>query len=114
MFATSAAWANVLSIAYPQNVRAVVLFYGAYAPDFTRATAAYLGHFAEVDEWEPREGVDELRAALEAAGRPVTFHFYPGTGHWFFEPDRPDAYQPEAAQLAWDRTLAFLAEQLHS
>ena len=42
------------------------------------------------------------------AGRPVTFHRYSGTGHWFFEPDRPQAYNQEAASLAWDRTLAFL------
>jgi carboxymethylenebutenolidase len=111
-FSFGAAWATVLSTVYPQDVRAVVLFYGAYAPDLTRATASYLGHFAEVDDWEPREGVEELKAALEAAGRVVTFHTYPGTGHWFFEPDRPDAYNREAAQLAWDRTLAFLKEHL--
>ncbi len=108
-----AAWANVLSAqVYPQDVRAVVLFYGAYAPDFSRATASYSGHFGEVDEWEPREGVDEMRAAIESAGRPVTFYFYEGAGHWFMEPDRPDAYKPEAARLAWERTLAFLREQL--
>jgi carboxymethylenebutenolidase len=35
-----------------------------------------------------------------------------GTGHWFFEPDRSDAYNEEAATLAWDRTLAFLESTL--
>ena len=111
-FSFGAAWATVLAKLFPRDMRAVVLFYGAYAPDLAPATAAFLGHFAEVDEWEPREGVEELRAALQAAGRPATFYFYEGTGHWFFEPDRPDAYKPEAAMLAWDRTLAFLGEQL--
>ena len=43
-----------------------------------------------------------------AAGRKVTFHRYPGTGHWFFEPDRVDAFNPEAARIAWERTLSFL------
>jgi carboxymethylenebutenolidase len=52
--------------------------------------------------------VDELEHSLKQAGRSVTFYQYAGTGHWFFEPDRMDAYQPEAATLAWERTLAFL------
>ena len=30
------------------------------------------------------------------------------TGHWFFEPDRADAFDQAAADLAWERTLAFL------
>ncbi|MGD2047961.1 MAG: dienelactone hydrolase family protein [Chloroflexota bacterium] len=40
----------------------------------------------------------------------VCWSFTPGggCGHWFFEPDRPQAYNPAAASLAWDRTLAFL------
>ena len=45
-------------------------------------------------------------------GGKSTFHTYPGTGHWFFEADRPDAFHPEAANLAWDRTLAFLSTKL--
>jgi carboxymethylenebutenolidase len=111
-FSFGAAWASVLAAMRPANVTAVVLFYGAYAPDLRPATAAFLGHFAENDLYEPREGMEELQAALKALGRPATFYIYEGTGHWFFEPDRPDAYDPKAAQLAWERTLAFLAEHL--
>jgi carboxymethylenebutenolidase len=107
-----AAWASVLAAMRPANVAAVVLFYGSYAPDLTTMRAAFLGHFAENDAYEPREGMEELQAALKAAGRHATFYVYEGTTHWFFEPDRPEAYNPEAAQLAWERTLAFLAEQL--
>jgi carboxymethylenebutenolidase len=86
----------------------VVLFYGTGGGDFSSSKAAYLGHFAENDEYEPQANVDELEASLKSAGRPVTFHRYSGAGHWFFEPDRPQAYHPAAASLAWDRTLAFL------
>jgi carboxymethylenebutenolidase len=111
-FSFGGAWASVLAAIRPANVAAVVLFYGAYAPDLTPATAAFLGHFAENDLYEPREGMEELQAALKAVGRPATFYTYDGTMHWFFEPDRPEAYNPAAAQLAWERTLAFLAEQL--
>ncbi len=93
------------------HVRSVVVFYGSYpgdADDFRSSKASFLGHFAESDPFEPREGVDSLEQAIKIAGRPVTFHHYPGTGHWFFEPDRTDAYNKPAADLAWSRTLAFL------
>lgn len=111
-FSMGAAWAAELARLRPGTARAVVMHYGAWAPDLSKAHAAFLCHFCEEDEWEPRENVEELRKALETAGRPATFHFYPNTGHWFMESNRPDAYNAEAAELAWQRTLAFLAEQL--
>ncbi len=107
-FSLGAFYALDLSVSAPELVHSVVLFYGAGDGDFSRARAAYLGHFAENDPYEPQAGVDALEEALKQAGRPVTFYRYSGTGHWFFEPDRPDAYDPAAASLAWERTLAFL------
>ncbi len=111
-FSFGAAYALLLSTLRPDAVAAVVVFYGTYIPDFSGAKAAYLGHFSPQDEYEPREGIEALQAALSEAGRPVSFYFYPGTTHWFMEEDRPDAYRAEAASLAWQRTLAFLGEQL--
>lgn len=107
-FSLGAYYALQLSAADPDHIRAVVIFYGTGGTRFSASRAAYLGHFAESDEFEPRENVDYLEQLLTQAGRPVTFYHYPGTGHWFFEPDRPQAYHPMAADLAWDRTLAFL------
>ena len=106
-FSLGAYFALDLSTTDPERVRAVVLFYGTGPADFAASRAAYLGHFAENDEFEPKAEVDKLEAALRRAGRPVTFHRYSGTGHWFFERDRPQ-FNAEAASLAWDRTLAFL------
>jgi carboxymethylenebutenolidase len=97
-----------LSVSAPELIRSVVLFYGTGGGELSRSRAEFLGHFAENDPFEPRSSVDELEEALKSAGRPVTFYQYSGTGHWFFEPDRSEAYNPEAASLAWDRTLAFL------
>jgi carboxymethylenebutenolidase len=107
-FSLGAFFALELSVTAPELVRSVVVFYGTRPGDYSRSEADYLGHFAEVDEYEPDSAVDELRAALRRAGRPVTFYRYPGTGHWFFESDRPSAFREAAATLAWDRTLAFL------
>ena len=91
-------------------VRKVVILYGTGDADYSTSHAAYLGHFAADDDFEPRPYVDGMEEAIRSAGRAVTFHHYPNTGHWFFEPDRSDAYNEPAAALAWERTLAFLKE----
>jgi len=110
-FSLGAYYALDLSAADPEHIRSIVIFYGTqgdFFSDFSSSKADYLGHFAENDQYESQSNVNNLEARLSGAGRPVTFYIYPGTGHWFFEPDRPQAYNQAAASLAWDRTLAFL------
>lgn len=111
-FSLGAYFALDASNAAPEHVRAVAAFYGTGAFEYDRAQAAYLCHFAENDPYEPVENVAALTQVLKQAGRPATIHTYPGTGHWFFEPDRVDAYNAEAATQAWDRTLEFLKREL--
>lgn len=107
-FSLGAYLALDLSASGSEEIGSVVVFYGTGPTDYSRSRAAYLGHFAENDDFEPQSEVDKLEVSLRTAGRPVTFHRYPGTGHWFFEPDRKDAFNQAAASLAWDRTLTFL------
>jgi carboxymethylenebutenolidase len=107
-FSLGAYYALDLAASDPEHVKFVILFYGTGGGDFSTSKAAYLGHFAEDDEFEPPSNMDALEKVLREAGCPVTFHRYPGTGHWFFEPDRTLAYNKTAAELAWERTLAFL------
>jgi carboxymethylenebutenolidase len=111
-FSAGAAWALLLSVLKPEAVEAVVSFYGTGEADYSGARAAYLGHYAGVDEWEPTDQVQGTEAALRTAGREVTFHTYPGVGHWFFEEDRLGYYDAEAAGLAWERTVGFLRRRL--
>ncbi len=114
-FSMGASWALWLSSQRPSDVKAVVVFYGAYAEpswEFSKSQASYLGHFSPEDEWEPTEGVRSLEDKIRKAHRPVTFHFYPGAKHWFIEDNQPAAYNREAAGLAWTRTLDFLKATL--
>jgi carboxymethylenebutenolidase len=111
-FSLGAAWSIAASLARPEQIAAVTLFYGSAPADFSTAHAAYLGHFAPGDPWEPDEGVTGMESAMRAAGRDVTLCWYPGAGHWFFEDDRPDAYVDDAATLAWERTIAFFRQHL--
>jgi len=110
-FSLGAYYALDLAATDPERIRSVVLFYGTGDGDFSHSKAAYLGHFAVNDPYEPAPGVKALENSLREAGRPVTFYTYEGTGHWFFEPDRVDAYNPGAAELAWERTVGFLREE---
>jgi carboxymethylenebutenolidase len=111
-FSLGAYFALDLSVTDPDHIRAVVVFYGTRAGDYTASRADYLGHFAEADEYESESDINSLEESLRAAGRPVTFYRYPGTGHWFFEPDRTEAFKQVAAALAWERTLTFLRSSL--
>lgn len=106
-FSLGAFWALCLD----EHVGAIVVFYGLGDPQYFSADAPVLGHFAEQDEWEPLDSVRSFEAALTAAGKQVEFHVYPGTGHWFFEKDRPE-YDENAAEAAYARTVTFLREQL--
>jgi carboxymethylenebutenolidase len=110
-YSMGAYWALHLSQVRPDHVGTVAVFYGTDDGDYSTARAAYLGHFAERDDFEPLEAVRALEEKIRAAGREVTFHVYPGTGHWFVEPNRPE-YDAEAADLVWERTLAFLKARL--
>ena len=111
-FSLGANWALHLSQVRPDDVDAVVAVYGTDGGDYSTARAAYLGHFGERDDFEPLEDVHALEDRIRAAGCEVTFHTYPGAGHWFVEPNRPDAYVAAAAELVWERTMAFLAARL--
>jgi carboxymethylenebutenolidase len=67
--------------------------------------SAYLGHFAEDDQFVDQPQADKSLPEGSAA------HVYPGTKHWFMEPDRLE-YDEEATELAYSRTVEFLRANL--
>ena len=110
-FSMGAAWAMWCAAERPVVTGSVVYYGSLQGPSLARASVAVLAHFAETDPYEPDEAVLAFERALREAGRRVVIHRYPGTGHWFAEPSR-DAWRPEAAELAFERTVAFLREHL--
>ena len=109
--------ALVLATQRPDAVRAVVPAYGVIPwpdaqPDYSPMTATVLGHAAELDGFFTPDAVRALEEQLRGLGKTVTFHQYPGVDHAFFNEDRPEVYNREAAELLWERTVAFLHERL--
>jgi carboxymethylenebutenolidase len=99
------------------EVAADVTYYGVIPwpgvePDFRRSQAAFLGHWGEIDAYNPKEKVDALERQIREAGRPVEFFWYPGCDHAFFNDTRPEVYNPEAARLSWERTLTHFRRHL--
>jgi carboxymethylenebutenolidase len=101
------AWSLVLASERPEDIQKAVLFYGAGEGDFAKIKAEILGHFSDVDEWEDIDYVRSMESDLQKAGVKTNFHIYPQLPHWFFEEDRPE-FDPQAADVAWQRTLEFL------
>jgi carboxymethylenebutenolidase len=106
-FSMGAAWSLALSSERPTDIRKTVLFYGTNDVNFSKIRADILGHYADTDEYEPLDEIRAMETNMRAAGLKPTFYIYPSTLHWFFENDRPE-YDPQAARLAWTRTLEFL------
>lgn len=67
-----------------------------------------LGLYAENDQGIPVATVEQMRAALQAAGNPSGSQIivYPGVGHGFHADYRP-SYNAEAAADGWARCLAW-------
>lgn len=106
-FSMGGAWSLVLASKRPEEIQKAVLFYGAGEGDFAKIKAEILGHFSDTDEWEDINYVRSMENDLRTAGVKTNIHIYSQMPHWFFEDDRPE-FNPQAAELAWTRTLEFL------
>ena len=88
------------------EVGACVVFYGGHPhvkPDLRSLKAPVLGLYAEKDGFVTPAVVTELDTRLTALGKRHEFHTYPGVDHAFFNDERPDVYDEEAAADAWAR-----------
>ncbi len=103
---------NALAVASP-DLSAGVAYYGRQpdAADVPKIKAALLLHYAGLDE-RINAGIDAYKAALEAGGKDFTIYVYPDVQHAFNNDTSAARYNKDAAELAWDRTIAFFKDKL--
>ncbi len=102
---------NALAVAYA-DLAASVPFYGRQpvAADVPRIEAPLLLHYAGLDE-RINAGWPEYEAALKANGKTYTAWVYEGVNHGFHNDTTPRC-DKAAADLAWERTLAYFGQHL--
>jgi carboxymethylenebutenolidase len=96
------------------ELSAAVPFYGipdASKLDLDALQAPVLAHFASRDGWAKPEGAQAIRDALVAKGKRMQLEVYEAD-HAFVNDTRPEVYAKDAAELAWSRSIEFLAEHL--
>lgn len=100
-----ASWALWLASRHPELVAAVSFYYGSQDVDRLDLSCAIQGHFAEFDDLVDEDTKALLSAALHLECNDVECFDYPGTSSGFLESGR--THDPDAAKLAWNRTLAW-------
>jgi carboxymethylenebutenolidase len=102
---------NDLAVRVP-DLGAGVPFYGGQADveDVPAINAPLQLHYGSLDE-RVNAGWPAYQEALDEHGKEYTVFFYEGANHGFHNDTTP-RYDPEAAELAWERTIAFFNEHL--
>jgi carboxymethylenebutenolidase len=106
----------VLAAQEGARVGAAVPFYGVLKedyPDLSGLTAPVQGHFGEEDGFTTPDAARALAERIAAeSGVTPEFHFYPA-GHAFFNDENLlGTYDKEQADLAWQRAVAFLRQNV--
>jgi carboxymethylenebutenolidase len=94
------------------DLKAGVAYYGAQPPaeQVKAIQAPLLLHYAGLDQ-RINAGIPAYEAALKAAGKRFAVHVYADVNH-AFNNDTSNRYDKPAADLAWNRSIAFFKENL--
>jgi carboxymethylenebutenolidase len=110
--------ATWLYSAHNPDLKAGVAWYGRLVGDETPNTPRHpvdlagelngpvLGLYGGADQGIPLNTVEQMKAAIAAAGGASEFNVYPDAPHAFYADYRP-SYRPEAAEDGWARALAW-------
>lgn len=107
-------WSLNAAMLLPDELDATVIYYGQVTDDESKlrdVDSPILGLFGAEDEGITVESVQKFEAALERLRKNYEIHIYPGADHAFANPTGK-AYNEDAAEDAWRRTLEFLDRHL--
>jgi len=96
------------------KIKASAPFYGD-VPEKNKLktlSAPVLFFAGDQDQWINADKWKRLESALVDFDKEGEVKVYKGAGHAFFNDTRPEAYNKQAAQDAWQRTLHFFASYL--
>ena len=94
---------------------AVVLYHHSIYPDpreVERLSCPLQGHYGLADIVTPIAEVKLFANQLKQSKKPHEIHYYEGAGHGWLNPNRPNLYREEAAQLSLQRTVEFFKNHL--
>ncbi|MFQ6004154.1 MAG: dienelactone hydrolase family protein [Woeseia sp.] len=108
-------WSLNTALLFPEELDAAVIYYGRVTTSESRLrplSVPILGIFGAEDSGIPVDSVRGFEKALENLGKDYEIEIYPDVGHAFANPSGNN-YNAEAADKAWEQTVAFLNRHLH-
>lgn len=92
---------------FPEEFNACSVFYGRLTDKelLQRLNCPVVGNFGAEDTGITTWATEEFKPEMTKAGKKVDIKVYPGAPHGFARHTTPQAYRPEAAKDALDRTF---------
>jgi carboxymethylenebutenolidase len=111
-FCWGGSMANQLAV-NSADMKAAVAYYGGQpkAEDVAKVKGAVLLHYAGLDE-RINAGIPAYEEALNQAKVKYELYKYEGVNHAFNNDTNEARYDPNAAKLAWERTIKFFNDNL--
>ena len=107
-------WSLRSAVLFPDDIDATGIYYGNITDkeaDLAPLKMPVLGNFASDDPVVKVESVKSFTAVMESLGKDIDVKIYEGAQHGFSNPSGT-AYNAEAADDAWRRTMGFLDEHM--
>ena len=95
---------------YVPALAAAVPFYGLPrlpSDEFSHVQTPICGHYAKVDAWANPAVAEEIQAKVRSGGGEMDLYIYDAE-HAFMRSTDSSRYEPQSAELAWQRTVDFL------